>query len=77
MERVKSLEHLKKVCLNRDRECFIRLMGGLRSSKSVYFSGTEFEIFHSVDGSTEVLTPRSLMKTNIGEALKEGALFIG
>jgi hypothetical protein len=52
-------------------------MGGLRSSKSVYFSGTEFEIFHSVDGSTEVLTPRSLMKTNIGEALKEGALFIG
>ena len=77
MERVKSLEHLKKECLQRDRECFISLRGGLRSSKCVYFSGTEFEITHYVDGHSEAITPRSLMKTNIGEAIKQGAFFIG
>lgn len=76
MQRVKSLEHLKKECFNTGRDCFIQLNGGIRSSKYISFDGREFVIEHLIDGSYEQITPRKLMSTNIGEAIKQGALFI-
>jgi hypothetical protein len=76
MTKIKTLEQLKRECLERQRSGFISLNGGLRSSKDIYFDGTTFDVFHSIDGTSETLTPRALMKTNIGEAIKLQSFYL-
>jgi len=59
-------------------EFFISLNGGLRSSKDISYDNEseEFQVFHSIDGSIESLNHSEIMETNIGEALKVGALLV-
>ena len=59
--------------------CFIRLNGGIRSSKHIEWlpDDKKFEILNEVDGSWQSLTTEELFDdtiTHIGVAMKKGAL---
>ena len=82
MTQIKTIKELKKLCKGKYADLFIVLNYGLRSSKSIYWDEDtgQFEVFHSIDGSIESLTEIQLMnpnRTNIGKAMKQGALFSG
>jgi hypothetical protein len=82
MKRIKTIEELKKLCKGSYADVFIALNYELRSSKTICWDETtgKFEVYHSIDGSIESLTEKQLMnpnRTNIGQAIKKGALFSG
>ncbi len=60
-------------------DCFIAIMGGAcRSSKSIYYDPSQklFLIINEIDDTEGALTAKELStKSNVGTALKEGALF--
>ena len=77
-KKIVSIEMLKEECAKGVEDYFISLAGGLaRSSKNISWNSDdkEFEVEHEIDGSFERILEEELAKTNIGEALKVGALF--
>ena len=77
--KIKSIEHLKKEAIN-GCDCFIQLIGPLRSSKHILYDNIprQFEIINMIDGSEQVLSETEIMDkdlTNIGHAMINGALY--
>ncbi len=76
--RIKTIEHLKELAKN-GLECFILLNGGLRSSKHIryYSDDNSFYVLNLIDDSEQELTEAQILDSgysNIGEAMKKGAL---
>ena len=60
------------------QDFFIVLNGSLRSSKAIKLrpSGKSFYVLNEIDGSRQVLTPKSLYtRSNIGRAMKLGSFY--
>ncbi len=78
--RIRTIEQLKELAKN-GLDCFILLNGGLRSSKHIrYFpDDNSFYVFNLIDDSEQELTESQILDsayTNIGEAMKKGALIM-
>ena len=76
---IASMKQLKAEA-EQGAEFFILLNHGLRSSKDIVWDGDakRFHIFNHIDQTEQHLTERQLMArgyTNIGYAMKNGALF--
>lgn len=75
---IENIEQLKE--LSKDGlECYIRLNGGVRSSKHIFYNEdvNTFEIINYIDDSEQTLTEEQLFNqdyTNVGIALKSNAL---
>ncbi len=82
MNRIKSLNELKKLADGESVECSISLgkFGGV-SSKIIWYDSNddEWEIYHMMDDSEENFksTEDMLENTHIELALKHGALYVG
>lgn len=79
MTKVLSVAHLREMVQAGNYEFFIRLNGGLRSSKHIEAdSDGKFYVFNDIDGTEDVLTETELMDqriTNVGYAITKGALY--
>ena len=78
--RIKTIEQLKELAKN-GLDCFILLNGGLRSSRHVryYPDDNSFYVLNLIDDSEQELTESQVLDkayTNIGEAMKKGALIM-
>ncbi len=76
--RVRTIDQLKELAKN-GLDCFILLNGGLRSSKHIryYSDGNSFYVLNLIDDSEQELTEAQILDSgysNIGEAMKKGAL---
>jgi len=76
--RIKTIEQLKELAKN-GLDCFILLNGGLRSSKHIRFhpDDNSFYVLNLIDDSEQELTEAQILDSgysNIGEAMKKGAL---
>ena len=76
--RIKTIEQLKELAKN-GLDCFILLNGGLRSSKYIRYcpDDNSFYVLNLIDDSEQELTESQILDsayTNIGEAMKKGAL---
>jgi hypothetical protein len=81
MKKIKSIAELKKLANNKIIEVSILLNGGLKSTKSIMFwkKTGKFMIENYIDNSPQSLTEKQLSDkkyTNIGEAIKKGALIL-
>ena len=79
-KRIKTIEQLKELAKN-GLDCFILLNGGLRSSKYIryYPDDNSFYVLNLIDDSEQELTETQILDsayTNIGEAMKKGALIM-
>ena len=79
-KRVRTIEQLKELAKN-GLDCFILLNGNLRSSKHIryYPDSNSFYVFNLIDDSEQELTEAQILDsayTNIGEAMKKGALIM-
>ena len=81
-KRIKTIEQLKELAKREmGLDCFILLNGGLRSSKHIrYFpDDNSFYVLNLIDDSEQELTESQILDsayTNIGEAMKKGALIM-
>lgn len=81
-KRIKTIEQLKELAQNDNGlDCFILLNGGLRSSKHIkyYPDDNSFFVLNLIDDSEQELTESQILDgayTNIGEAMKKGALIM-
>ena len=78
--RIRTIDQLKELAKN-GLDCFILLNGGLRSSKHIRYYPDEnrFYVLNLIDDSEQELTENQIMDkgyTNIGEAMKKGALIM-
>ena len=78
--RVRTIDQLKELAKN-GLDCFILLNGGLRSSKHIryYSDDNSFYVLNLIDDSEQELTESQILDkayTNIGEAMKKGALIM-
>ena len=78
--RIKTIAQLKKLTEN-GLDCFIMLNGGLRSSKHIryYPDDKSFYVLNLIDDSEQELTEAQILDssyTNIGEAMRKGALIM-
>jgi hypothetical protein len=78
--RIRTIEQLKKLAKN-GLDCFILLNRGLRSSKYIryYTDDNIFYVMNFIDGSEQELTESQILDSaysNIGEAMKKGALIM-
>ena len=78
--RIKTIEQLKELAKN-GLDCFILLNGGLRSSKHIryYSDDNSFYVLNLIDDSEQELTESQILDSaysNIGEAMKKGALIM-
>ena len=78
--RIKTIEQLKELAKN-GLDCFILLNGGLRSSKHIryYPDDNSFYVLNLIDDSEQELTESQILDssyTNIGEAMRKGALIM-
>ena len=78
--RIKKIEQLKELAKD-GLDCFILLNGGLRSSKHIryYPDDNSFYVLNLIDDSEQELTESQILDsayTNIGEAMKKGALIM-
>ena len=81
-KRIRTIEQLKE--LARDEtglDCYILLNGGLRSSKHIryYPEDNSFFVLNLIDDSEQELTESQILDSaysNIGEAIKKGALIM-
>ena len=78
-KRVRTIEQLKELAKDDGLDCYILLNGGLRSSKHIrYFpDDNSFYVFNLIDDSEQELTEAQILDSgysNIGEAMKKGAL---
>lgn len=74
---IKSVAQLKKLAQKEGGlDCYIALNYGLRSSKNIsYDIGGCFYVFNEIDGTSQELSESMLFTdSNIGEAIKKGAL---
>ena len=76
--RVRTIDQLKELAKN-GLDCFILLNGGLRSSKHIryYPDDNSFYVLNLIDDSEQELTEVQILDSghsNIGEAMKKGAL---
>jgi hypothetical protein len=79
MEVITSLEQLKVFCFNKQKEFFIRLNFGVKSSKSIIYDSDskKFEINNEIDSTNQVLTEKELFtKSNIGIAIERNSLYM-
>ncbi len=80
--RIKTIEQLKELAKDENGiDCFILLNGGLRSSKHIryYPDDNSFYVLNLIDSSEQELTESQILDssfTNIGEAMKKGALIM-
>ena len=80
--RIRKIEQLKELASDENGlDCFILLNGGLRSSKHVryYPDDNSFYVLNLIDDSEQELTEAQILSSdysNIGEAMKKGALII-
>jgi hypothetical protein len=81
-KRIRTIEQLKELAKGEDGlDCFIMLNGNLRSSKHIkyYPDDNSFCVFNFIDDSEQELTESQILDkayTNIGEAMKKGALIM-
>ena len=78
--RIRTIAQLKKLAEN-GLDCFIMLNGGLRSSKHIryYPDDKSFYVLNLIDDSEQELTEAQILDssyTNIGEAMRKGALIM-
>lgn len=76
---INSIEELKSKALNRDLSVYIKLKGGMKSSKEIYFNEEQniFEVFSSIDGKSQAFTEEQLKtNTNIVDAINNKVLII-
>ena len=78
--RIKKIEQLKELAKD-GLDCFILLNGGLRSSKHISYhpDDNSFYVLNLIDDSEQELTESQILDsayTNIGEAMKKGALIM-
>ena len=76
--RIRKIEQLKELAKD-GLDCFILLNGGLRSSKYIRYcpDDNSFYVLNLIDDSEQELTESQILDseyTNIGEAMKKGAL---
>ena len=81
MQRISNIEQLDFLLEKLDQvDCFIRLNGGIRSSKSIWKQEDGvYTILNEIDDSEVNLTKDELFnvqKTLVGEAMKKGSLFL-
>jgi hypothetical protein len=79
-KRIRNIEQLKELAKD-GVDCFILLNGGLRSSKHIWYhpKDNSFFVWNLIDDSEQRLTESQLLDkayTNIGEAMKKGALIM-
>ena len=78
--RIRTIEQLKELAKDENGlDCFILLNGNLRSSKHIryYPDDNSFYVLNLIDDSEQELTEAQILDgdyTNIGEAMKKGAL---
>ncbi len=77
--RITTIQQLKELAKDDGQDCYILLNGGLRSSKHIrYFpDDNSFYVFNLIDDSEQELTEAQILDSgysNIGEAMKKGAL---
>ena len=81
MERINSIERLKKECAGDGGDFFLALGNGcIKSSKWIRWFEEDnlFSVYNEIDGRVQELTEAQIMNeeyTVIGEALKKGVLF--
>ncbi len=79
-KRIRTIEHLKELARGESGlDCYILLNGGLRSSKHIryYPDDNSFYVLNLIDDSEQELTEVQILDgdySNIGEAMKKGAL---
>jgi len=78
--RIRTIEQLKELA-KKGLDCFILLNGGLRSSKHIryYPDDNSFFVLNLIDDSEQELTEGQILDgaySNIGEAMKKGALIM-
>ena len=79
-KRIRTIEQLKELAADENGlDCFILLNGGLRSSKHIryYPDDNSFYVLNLIDDSEQELTEAQILDgaySNIGEAMKKGAL---
>ena len=79
MKTINSVAELKRLARGGPLECAITLSGGLISRKYISYNGKRFYIENCIDDTTQWLNEKQLFDdtfTNIGKALKMGALVI-
>jgi hypothetical protein len=78
--RIRTIEQLKELAADENGlDCFILLNGNLRSSKHIryYPDDNSFYVINLIDDSEQELTEAQILSSdysNIGEAMKKGAL---
>ena len=81
-KRIRAIEQLKELAKDENGlDCFILLNGGLRSSKHIryYPDDNSFFVLNLIDDSEQELTEGQILDgaySNIGEAMKKGALIM-
>lgn len=76
---IKDLEQLRELANNSEGvEVFIALQGGLRSSKTIYYSDKLWTVYNHIDDSEDEGLKDGQLKTetNIVDALEKGALYL-
>ena len=79
-KRIRPIEQLKELAKDESGlDCYILLNGNLRSSKHIryYPDDNSFYVFNLIDDSEQELTEVQILDggySNIGEAMKKGAL---
>ena len=81
-KRIKTIEQLKELAKDETGlDCYILLNGDLRSSKHIryYPDNNSFFVLNLIDDSEQELTESQILDSaysNIGEAIKKGALIM-
>ena len=81
-KRIRTIEQLKELAKDKNGlDCFILLNGGLRSSKHIrhWPDDNSFFMLNLIDDSEQELTESQILDSaysNIGEAMKKGALIM-
>lgn len=76
--KVNDLAHLRELIKGGKNRFHIRLNFGLRSSKFITLSGSDFCVFNEIDGTDDIFTDEDMMNdryTNIGKAITLNAFF--
>ncbi len=75
-KQIKDLDELKRKAKSLSGlDCFIALKYSLKSSKHIIFDGEDFYIENLIDGGSDAFTEKQLLESNIGKALRNGALY--
>ena len=81
-KRIRTIQQLKELAKDDNGlDCYILLNGGLRSSKHIryYTDDNSFFVLNLIDDSEQELTESQMLDSaysNIGEAIKKGALIM-